>query len=55
VMVGDSPADIDSAKNAGMRSVAVRGGYTTIPVDELGAGVVIDTLESLPDALENLR
>lgn len=54
IMVGDSPADIDSAINARMRSVAVRGGYTTIPVDDLGAGVVIDTLASLPEALTQL-
>jgi len=55
VMIGDSPADIDSAKNAGMRSVAVRGGYTTIPVDDLGAGMVIDTLAALPDAVTALK
>ncbi len=48
LMVGDSPADIDAAKAAGIASVAVRGGYTTIPADELGAGTVIDSLLALP-------
>ena len=37
LMVGDSPADIGAAVAAGMVSVAVRGGYTTVPVEELGA------------------
>ncbi len=52
LMVGDSPADIDAAKNAGMRSIAVRGGYTRVPVDELGADRVIDTLSDLRTAIE---
>lgn len=55
LMVGDSPADIDAAKAALMRSVAVRGGYTNIPVEELGADLVIDTLNELPAAIKGLR
>ncbi|GGE76755.1 phosphoglycolate phosphatase [Stappia taiwanensis] len=54
VMVGDSPADIDAAKAAVMASVVVRGGYTTIPVEELGADLVIDALPDLPQALTRL-
>ena len=54
LMVGDSPADIDAAKAASMASVAVRGGYTRIPADELGADVVIDSLGELPGAIEQL-
>jgi phosphoglycolate phosphatase len=55
LMVGDSPADIDAAKAAPMASVAVRGGYTRIAVEELGADVVIDSLTQLPGAIELLK
>lgn len=55
LMVGDSPADIGAAVAAGMASVAVRGGYTTVPVDELGADQVIDSLHHLPGAIEKLK
>ncbi len=55
LMVGDSPADIGAAVAAGMVSVAVRGGYTTVPVEELGADVVIDRLRQLPAAIEKLK
>lgn len=55
LMVGDSPADIGAAAAAGMASVAVRGGYTNVPVDELGADVVIDSLRHLPGAIEKLK
>jgi len=47
VMVGDSPADIDSARAAGVRAIAVRGGYTPVSADEFGADAVIDTLADL--------
>ena len=55
LMVGDSPADIDAAKGAGMASIAVRGGYTNVPADALGAHDVIDSLLDLPRALEALK
>ncbi len=54
VMVGDSPADIAAARAAGMRSIAVRGGYTNIPVEQLGADIVIDTLADLAAAIRAL-
>lgn len=54
VMVGDSPADIDSAKNAGIRSIAVRGGYSRVPVEDLGADVLVDTLADVEAALATL-
>ena len=54
VMIGDSPADIDSAKNAGMRSIAVRGGYTNVAPDDLGADAVINTLEDIDAAFAAL-
>lgn len=55
LMVGDSPADIGAAKAAPMPSIAVRGGYTSVPADELGADVVIDSLEQVPQAIERLK
>lgn len=55
LMVGDSPADIDAAKAGSIASVAVRGGYTRIAVEELGADVVIDSLGQLPGAIEQLK
>ena len=55
LLVGDSPADIGAAKAVPMACVAVRGGYTTVPADELGAGAVIDTLSQLPQAIEALK
>lgn len=48
VMVGDSRADVDAARGAGMRLVvAVRYGYAHQPVDTLGADLVIDRFEEL--------
>lgn len=51
IMVGDSPADIDSANSAAMKSIAVRGGYTNVEPDQLGASTVIDTLEEFDAGL----
>lgn len=55
LMVGDSPADINAAKAAPMASVAVRGGYTNVPVEQLGADIIIDNLHHLPSAIEKLK
>jgi phosphoglycolate phosphatase len=55
LMVGDSPADIDAAKAALMANIAVRGGYTNVPADELGADLVISSLMELPGAIEALK
>ena len=55
LMVGDSPADIDAAKAAGIASLAVRGGYTNISVENLGANLVIDSLVEVPHAIEMLK
>lgn len=53
VMVGDSPADIDSARAASIASVAVRGGYTALPAEQLGASAIIDSLAELPALFEH--
>lgn len=55
VMIGDSAADIGTAKSAGVRSIAVSFGYTTIPPRQLGADLVIDHLSEVPAALSKLR
>jgi phosphoglycolate phosphatase len=55
LMVGDGPADIDAAHAAAIRSVAVFGGYTSVPFDALGADIHIDSLAELPGAIVRLR
>ncbi len=48
VMIGDSRADAEAARNAGLPAVLVRYGYNYgPPVDELGAEVVVDSLAEL--------
>ena len=55
VMVGDSSADIASARAAGVFSVAVRGGYCDGPIEDLEPDVVIDSLHGFPEAVEAWR
>ena len=55
VMVGDSISDVTSARSAGMSVVVIRGGYTPVPVEELGADRVLESLDELPEALAALR
>ncbi|WP_181702411.1 HAD-IA family hydrolase [Chthonobacter albigriseus] len=55
VMIGDSASDVDAAKAAGMPVVAVEYGYTSVPVRDLGADVVIRDFSELPSALSFLR
>ena len=55
VMVGDSGADVESAKAAGIPVVVIRGGYTNVPADELGADLVLDLLEQLEDSFQTLK
>ena len=54
LMVGDGPADIDAARAAGVQSIALRGGYTTVAADALGADLVIGGLGDLATAMETL-
>ncbi|MCB1476743.1 MAG: phosphoglycolate phosphatase [Rhodobiaceae bacterium] len=54
VMVGDSAADIDAARAAGVPSVAVTFGYTAIPARELGADRLIERYDQLPLAIDEL-
>ena len=60
LMVGDSAADLDAARAAGVDSVAVTYGYNRLPADsdiaaelkKLGARRTFDSLADLPDYLE---
>jgi len=49
IMVGDSAADCESGQAAGLPVVIVRGGYTSVLVDDFGADAVIDSLLDLPN------
>ncbi len=52
IMVGDSGPDIEGAKNAGIRSVAVDFGYTPIPVSEFKPDLVISHFNDLWSAVQ---
>jgi phosphoglycolate phosphatase len=52
VMVGDSEVDIATAIAAGVPSIAVTFGYTTVPVRNLNATAVIDHYGEFMEALE---
>jgi phosphoglycolate phosphatase len=54
VMVGDSAADIETARAAGVPVIAVDFGYTKVPVAELGPDCVISGFEQLPAAVRVL-
>ena len=55
LMVGDSVSDVGAARAAGMPVALLRGGYTQVPVEELGADLVCDSLLDLPSAVQRLR
>ena len=54
IMVGDSAADIDTARAAGMPIIAVDFGYTETPVTQLGPDRIINRFADLPDAVAAL-
>ena len=54
VMIGDSANDLNAARNAGIPVVLVTFGYTTVPVQELGADALIDHFDQLLPALDKL-
>ncbi|MER9962795.1 phosphoglycolate phosphatase [Mesorhizobium sp. M0045] len=55
LMVGDSSADVAAARAASMAVILLRGGYSQIPVEELGADLVCDSLFDLPSAMQTLQ
>ena len=54
VFVGDSETDVLTARAAGVPVVLVRGGYTALPVEALGADAVVDDFSALPALLGSL-
>jgi len=46
--VGDSETDVRVARAAGVSVALVKGGYTTTPVDELGADWLVESLAGIP-------
>ncbi|WP_421999896.1 HAD-IA family hydrolase [Reyranella sp.] len=54
VMIGDSVHDVGAAHAAGLPAVLVSWGYTATPARELGAEVVIDRFDALPEALQRI-
>jgi phosphoglycolate phosphatase len=48
VMVGDSEADIDAARAAGIPVIAANFGYASVPASELGADAVLNHFDELP-------
>ncbi|MGO9484357.1 MAG: phosphoglycolate phosphatase [Rhodomicrobium sp.] len=55
VMVGDSSADVECAKAAGVVPVVVSFGYSRVAPQELGASALIERLLDLPKCLAQLR
>jgi len=55
VMVGDSAADIDTARAAGIPVIAVDFGYTEIPVAEMKPDLIISHFDALPAAVVELQ
>jgi phosphoglycolate phosphatase len=54
VFVGDSGTDVLTARAACLPVALVRGGYTAVPAEELGADAVVDGFAALPAVLESL-
>ena len=54
VMVGDSPTDLDTARNACVPIIGVSFGYTDVPMAELGPDRLISHFADLPEAAEGL-
>ncbi len=54
IMVGDSRADVDAARDAGIPVIGVTFGYTDIPVASLGPDRVIDHFDQLEAAVASL-
>jgi phosphoglycolate phosphatase len=53
-MIGDSENDAASARAAGLPLLLMRYGYARIDPGQLGADVVLDRFDELPEALERL-
>ncbi|MEX2618349.1 MAG: phosphoglycolate phosphatase [Alphaproteobacteria bacterium] len=54
VMIGDSQNDVQVALNAAVPVIAVAYGYRRIPAEDLGADILIDRFDRVPEALLRL-
>jgi phosphoglycolate phosphatase len=55
IMVGDSRADLDTARSAGIPVIGVSFGYTPVLMAELGPDLLIDSYDELrPDVVQGL-
>ena len=52
-MVGDTSNDIDAAKAANIKSIAVYGGYTHADINSLGADYTLKTMEDIIDLFKS--
>ena len=55
MFVGDSENDVAAAQAAGMAVAVLRGGYTSIPAEALGADYVLERLDQLPQAIMSIK
>ena len=46
-MVGDTSNDIDAAKSANIKSIAIAGGYSHVDVRTLGADYTVDDIKKI--------
>lgn len=53
--VGDSRTDVLAARNAGVPVIAVTWGYARMPVEQLGADILIDDFRQLEEAMTRVR
>lgn len=52
VVVGDSETDVKLARSVNLPIILVEGGYSTTPVKQLGADLVLRTMAQLPQYLQ---
>lgn len=54
IMVGDAAPDAEAARDAGMPCILVTFGFTPVPVETLGADVLIDAFEDVEEAIDGV-
>lgn len=55
VMIGDSLPDVQAAKNAKVPVIVMSYGYSTTPVEKLGADRILRRFRDVPSALKDLN
>ena len=54
-MVGDTTNDVEAAKSANIKSIAVNGGYTHVDINSLGADYTLETMEKIIELFESFK